>query len=243
MLIFRTQDAGTWQGQTLIFLFLASLCQFVYALPKGFVYLDEVAPDIIEDIRYAGHNNFVGSPIPGYLMPRCILTRRAAEKLQRAQADISSRGYRLKVYDCYRPQMSVDAFNRWSQDDKDTRMKALFYPNEAKNKLFSKGYIARYSGHSRGSTVDITLVKIPQRNKRGATNQHHRSINMGTRFDYFDKSTHVFYPGLNQEQLNNRMLLRRLMIKFDFVPYHKEWWHFTLRDEPYPRSYFNFPVQ
>ncbi|WP_133128983.1 M15 family metallopeptidase [Legionella nagasakiensis] len=216
-----------------------------YALPDNFVYLHDTAPDIIEDIRYANNNNFVGNPIPGYLAPRCILTRAAANQLQKAQFAIARQGYRLKVYDCYRPQMAVNAFNLWSKDLNDTRMKQRFYPHEPKKTLFEKGYIAHYSGHSRGSTVDITLVKDNKINRttKTAASQKIHSIDMGTPFDYFDESAHVFHQGVSKQQLKNRLLLRQLMKTYGFKPYSKEWWHFTLENEPYPRTYFNFPVQ
>nr|WP_042238661.1 M15 family metallopeptidase [Legionella oakridgensis] len=218
----------------------------MFALPNNFVYLHDVAPNIIEDMRYAGNNNFVGTPIPGYLAPRCILTRAAAIQLQKAQLAIARQGYRLKVYDCYRPQMAVNAFNLWSKDLNDTRMKQRFYPHEPKKTLFDKGYIALYSGHSRGSTVDITLIKTSNANKTNQKNDNlgkNHPIDMGTPFDYFDKSAHVFYRGLSKQQLKNRMLLRTLMMTYGFKPYPKEWWHFTLDNEPYPHTYFNFPVK
>ncbi len=232
---------------------LYGLSALTHALPNGFVYLHDIAPSIIEDMRYASVNNFVGKPIPGYSAPRCILTRAAALKLQETETAARARGYSLKVYDCYRPQRAVSAFYKWSANPNDTRMQKWFYPHEPKNTLFNKGYIAAYSGHSRGSTVDITLVNLhTKKNKKisasSCSNQSEQlvddnSINMGTTFDCFDKSAHVFYSGLNQEQRNNRMLLRKLMTQNGFVPYSKEWWHFSLSNEPYPHTYFNFQVQ
>lgn len=198
-------------------------------------------------MRYAGSNNFLGHPAPGYHKPRCILTREAADKLKEAQATFIKRGYSLKVYDCYRPQKAVNAFYRWSTDPHDVRMQSSFYPNEPKNTLFAKGYIAEYSGHTRGSTIDLTVVPLSSNKPQGrfiacVAQPHDGSLNMGTPFDCFDNSAHVFYKGLRKEQLNNRLLLRNVMMQYDFIPYGKEWWHFTLTNEPYPHTYFNFPI-
>ncbi|KTD22166.1 D-alanyl-D-alanine dipeptidase [Legionella lansingensis] len=225
-----------------------------YSLPKGFVYLDEVAPNIIEDMRYAGSNNFVGHPIPGYKINRCILTLAAAKQLANVEKKARAMGYGLKIYDCYRPQRAVNAFYRWSQVPRDNKMKAAFYPREEKNTLFAKGYIAKASGHSRGSTVDLTLIKLGKNNRGnieksatcyGKTPAYidDDSIDTGTRFDCFDVSAHTNYQDLTEEQKANRLLLRNLMLRYGFVPYKEEWWHFRLRNEPYPHTYFDFPVQ
>ncbi|KTD65336.1 M15 family metallopeptidase [Legionella spiritensis] len=240
---------------SLIFLALTSTC--LHALPPGFVYLQDVAPEIIEDIRYAGSGNFIGKPVPGYQSGRCILTIAAARHLADVQKEAMKKGYRVKVYDCYRPTRAVNAFYQWSQNPNDTRMKRYYYPREEKKTLFAKGYIARHSGHSRGSTLDLTLVKLSPENSVsdktrttsircfGKTTKYidDGTINTGTRFDCLDKSAHVFYPDLSEQQHKNRLFLRRLMIQNGFTPYNKEWWHFTLSQEPYPHSYFNFPVQ
>ena len=233
----------------LIFLTMAS-----YALPKGFVYLHEVAPDIIEDMRYATANNFIGNPIPGYKKGVCIVTRQVAEQLKKAEQEIKAKGYTLKVYDCYRPQKAVNYFYRWSQNPEDQRQKADFYPREIKKDLFKHDYIALYSGHTRGSTVDLTLVKTnnqpakPNKNHltrcydRSANYLNDDSIDMGTRFDCLDKSAHIHYPNLSKIQQENRLLLQKLMIRHGFKPYLYEWWHYTLNNEPYPDTYFDFPV-
>ncbi|GGI88424.1 M15 family metallopeptidase [Legionella impletisoli] len=219
------------------------ICFFVFvnstalALPANFVYLSDVAPDIIQDMRYATSNNFTGRPVPGYAASRCILTRPAALKLKEAQARLKAQGYGLKVFDCYRPQRAVNAFLRWSKNPNDTHTKQAYYPHEDKNHLFQKGYIAEYSGHSRGSTVDLTIIKLEK--SLDTTSD----LDMGTSFDYFDRSAHVFYKHLTPLQKKNRLLLRQVMISQGFKPYGKEWWHFTLKNEPYPQSYFNFPVQ
>jgi zinc D-Ala-D-Ala dipeptidase len=221
--------------QIIRMLFLLCVTTLSQALPAPFVYLHQVAPSIIQDMRYASSNNFTGRPVPGYNSPRCILTLQAAKQLQLIQAKAKKKGYSLKVYDCYRPQKAVDAFNRWSQNLSDQKTKAAYYPREKKDTLFDKGYIAHYSGHTRGSTVDLTLVK------QDKTGTH--SLDMRTPFDYFDKRTHAYYSGLSKAQKHNRMVLRRLMTGNGFKPYSKEWWHFTLSKEPFPKKYFNFPVQ
>lgn len=224
-----------------------------FSLPKGFVYLHDVAPSIIEDLRYATSNNFVGQPMVGYKTARCILSQAAAEQLARAQLAAVKKGYSLKVYDCYRPQTTVNAFYKWSQNPNDTRMKSSFYPREDKKQLFNKGYIAQASGHSRGSTIDLTLVslaakkmtmqpKIKSCHSKTSNYLDDNSIDTGTRFDCFDISAQVFYPHLSTEQKRNRMLLRSIMLDNGFAPYAKEWWHFTLKKEPFPNTYYDFPV-
>ncbi|TAL65559.1 MAG: D-alanyl-D-alanine dipeptidase [Legionella sp.] len=235
----------------LLSLFLVSNA---YALPKGFVYLSDVAPDIIQDMRYATTNNFIGNPIPGYKKGVCILSRQAAEQLQKAQKAIKAQGYTLKVYDCYRPQQAVNYFYKWSQNPKDQRNKAEFYPRENKNELFAKDYIALSSGHSRGSTMDLTLVKLTDLQPKSYDGhltrcfdktpkyQNDNSLDMGTRYDCLDRRANVANKEISQVQHNNRLLLGQLMKKYGFKPYYSEWWHYTLRNEPYPKSYFNFPV-
>ncbi|KTD28111.1 M15 family metallopeptidase [Legionella israelensis] len=229
------------------------IASHAFALPRGFVYLHQIAPDIEQDMRYAQDNNFTGHPVPGYKSGVCILTRKAAEKLKLVQNAAYQQGYQLKVYDCYRPETSVRAFYQWSQNKSDTRTKARFYPREKKYNLFRKGYIASYSGHSRGSTVDLTLVKIGKNQQpkhplqrcydKTARYLDDNSINMGTRHDCFDVSAHYHYTGLSNTQKKNRRRLRTLMTTYGFQPYSKEWWHFSLRNEPFPKTYFDFPVQ
>ncbi len=225
----------------------------VYGLPKGFVYLQEIDDGIEQDIRYYNSNNFMGRPVNGYRTPVCILTREAAQKLSLAQKAAQKKGYRLKVYDCYRPQRAVNDFYHWSLDPGATQQKSAFYPRTPKSQLFAKGYIARYSGHSRGSTVDLTLVKLNHIAKKHHSLQRcydrtpaylkDNSINMGTRFDCLDPSAHLRYKNLSKKQKQNRFLLQKLMKTHGFDSYAKEWWHFTLKNEPYPKTYFNFPVQ
>lgn len=226
----------------------------VQALPKGFVYLHQVAPQIEEDLRYATTDNFMGRTVPGYIAKHCILTKATAQQLAKAEQAALKMGYTLKVYDCYRPRRAVNAFYKWSQDEHDQLMKTAFYPREDKNTLFDKGYIAQASGHSRGSTVDLTLVKLGTTFHPSSTNQtrcygkttehiNDNSINTGTRFDCFDISAHTNYQQLTAAQKANRLLLRNLMTRYGFYPYKEEWWHFTLRGEPYPKNYFDFPVK
>ncbi|MGR9085778.1 MAG: M15 family metallopeptidase [Gammaproteobacteria bacterium] len=205
-------------------------------LPPGFVYLDEIAPDIVLDLRYAGNENFVGTAIDGYVKPVAITTRKTAEALKHVESELVTFGLSLKVFDAYRPQRAVDHFVRWSKDWHDTRRQTDYYPNVAKKDLFREKYIAEKSGHSRGSTVDVTLVY------RAADGLIHE-LDMGTHFDYFDPSSWPEYPALTASQRANRMLLRLIMEKHGFKPYPKEWWHFTLSQEPFPESYFNFTVE
>ena len=225
------------------------------ALVPGFVPLDDVDPTILQDMRYATKYNFVGRRIDGYREPACILHRGAAKALRRAQNEVRELGYTLKVYDCYRPQRAVDHFVRWSENGNE-RMKREFYPRVDKARVFDLGYVARRSGHSRGSTVDLTLVKLPPkpqprwsrkefglvsctapRRRRYPDN----TVSMGTSYDCFDTRSHTFNSRGNVRE--NRLLLRRTMDRAGFEPYDNEWWHFTLRDERYPDRYFDFPVE
>lgn len=205
-------------------------------LPKGFVYVDTIIPDLVIELRYHTEHNFVGQQIDGYLKPRCILTREAAEALLHVQKELNPFGLGLKVFDAYRPQQAVDHFVRWAENLDDTRTKAEFYPDIDKGTLFRDGYIAGRSSHSRGSTVDVTLISI-QPETLG------KELDMGTGFDFFGPSSWPFFPGISPGRRSNRMLLHLLMKKHGFKPYPEEWWHFTLSDEPFPKTYFNFPVQ
>ncbi|MBO4779117.1 MAG: M15 family metallopeptidase [Selenomonadaceae bacterium] len=199
---------------------------------SGFVVLAKVVPDIIQEIRYHSTYNFVGDRIDGYEMPCALMTREAAEALKAVSDELKAKGYRLKVYDAYRPQMAVDNFVRWAEDISDKRMKKYFYPKVDKANLFSEGYIDAKSGHSRGSTIDLTLFDM----KTG------KEVDMGGTFDYFGELSHPDYKKITKAQYNNRMILRDAMTKHGFKPLEEEWWHFTLKDEPYPDTYFTFPV-
>jgi zinc D-Ala-D-Ala dipeptidase len=224
--------------------------------PTAFVSLHAVAPSIMLDIRYDTAHNFIGRPITGYRQPLCILTRPAAEALARVQARMLARGYSLKVYDCYRPQRAVDDFVRWGKQVGEQTMKAEFYPHVDKRLVFKQGYIATKSGHSRGSTMDLTLVRLPARPQaryRPGQNlisctapawQRFRddSIDMGTGYDCFDPLSHPLNKRIKGRQHANRLKLRRAMVAEGFTPLATEWWHFTLTDEPYPDTYFDFPI-
>ncbi len=199
----------------------------------GFVVLSDVVPDIIQEIRYYSTYNFVGDRIDGYEQPCAIMTIEAAQALKNVSDEVKKKGYRLKVYDAYRPQMAVDNFVRWAEDLKDKRMKKYFYPKVDKTRLFADGYIDAKSGHSRGSTIDLTLFDM----KTG------KEVDMGGTFDYFGVESHPDYVGkLTKKQIKNRNYLREVMIKHGFKPLETEWWHFTLKDEPYPDMYFTFKV-
>lgn len=198
-----------------------------------FVLVTDVVSDAILEIRYYSTYNFVGARIDGYEQPVALLTHPAAEALRLVSDDLKASGYRLKIYDAYRPQQAVDHFVRWAEDLTDDAMKPIFYPQVDKRDLFTQGFIAKKSGHSRGSTVDLTLV-----------DEHTgRDVDMGGSFDYFGELSHPEYrEGLTQVQQDNRMMLREAMMKRGFMPLSTEWWHFTLMQEPYPKQYFDFPV-
>lgn len=200
--------------------------------PSGFVVLSDVVPDIIQEIRYYSTYNFVGDRIDGYEQPCALMTIEAAQALKKVSDDVMKLGYRLKIYDAYRPQMAVDHFVRWAEDIGDKRMKKYFYPEVDKTKLFDEGYIDAKSGHSRGSTVDLTLFDM----RTG------KEVDMGGTFDYFGELSHPDYTKITKQQLKNRMILRDAMIRNGFKPLDTEWWHFTLKDEPYPDTYFTFKV-
>ena len=199
---------------------------------SGFVLLADYVPGIIQEIRYYSSYNFVGERIDGYEEPCALLTREAARALKQVSAELNVQGYRLKVFDAYRPARAVRHFVLWGIEDLDLRMKPYFYPALAKQELFAKGYIAKQSSHSRGSTVDLSLLDM----------RSGRELDMGSPFDFFGPESHPDYRGVTEEQYANRMLLRRAMLRGGFEPIDCEWWHFTLRGEPYPDRCFDFPV-
>jgi zinc D-Ala-D-Ala dipeptidase len=205
-------------------------------LLKGFVYVDEVIPDIVIELRYYTEHNFVGERIDGYLKPKCILTKEAAEALLKVQEELKSFGLGLKIFDAYRPQQAVDHFVRWADNLEDTRTKKEFYPDIDKNTLLRDAYIASRSSHTRGSTVDATIISL-QSETLG------KELGMASGFDFFGPTSWPLYPGIQPDQRAHRMLLHVLMEKHGFKPYPEEWWHFTLVNEPFPETYFNFPVQ
>ncbi|MBO8200076.1 M15 family metallopeptidase [Streptomyces smyrnaeus] len=224
--------------------------------PEEFVALRDVAPTIRQDIRYFTEHNFVGERIDGYRRPMCIVTEDTAKALARAQRSLLRRGYTLKVYDCYRPQRAVDHFVRWAEDLDDEKMKREFYPRVEKSRLFEDGYIAEKSGHSRGSTVDITVVELPAKPTRPYrpgeplvpcyAPQDERfpdnSVDMGTGFDCFDTLSHTDDPRITEEQRSNRQLLKTTLERQGFTNLPEEWWHFTHKPETFPDTYFDFPV-
>ncbi len=199
---------------------------------SDFVVLSDVIPDVIVELRYFSTYNFIGDRIDGYEEPLAMMTKEAAQALKAVSDECVSRGYRLKIYDAYRPQKAVTQFVRWAQDQQDIRMKPYFYPELDKSVLFPQGYIAEHSGHSRGSTVDLTLFDM----------NSEKEVDMGGTFDYFGLLSHPDYKAITKEQYANRMLLRELMLKHGFKPLAEEWWHFTLKDEPYPNTFFTFPI-
>ena len=217
-----------------------------------FVTLTDAVPDVILEIRYFGTYNFVGQRIDGYEEPTALLTRQAADSLRAVSDDVKQMGYRLKVYDAYRPQRGVDHFVRWAANVGDTLMKAYFYPDLPKSVLFEQEYIMEKSGHTRGSTVDITLFDM----------RTEKEVDMGGTFDWFGPESHPDFCGnpetgeytgdnhesptgrsITAEQFSNRMILRNAMLRHGFKALDSEWWHFTLRNEPFPNTYFTFPVR
>lgn len=209
---------------------------------SGFVYVTDVIPDAILEIRYYSTYNFIGDRIPGYEAPVAMMTRQAADSLKAVNDDLKAMGYIMKIYDAYRPQCAVDYFMKWAEDIDDVRMKESFYPEIDKAAVVPQGYVARRSSHTRGSTVDLTLVNV----KTG------REVDMGCVFDYFGVASHPdvlpgqeigAYKPIDAGQYRNRMILREAMLSHGFKPYDCEWWHFTLKDEPYPDTYFTFPLK
>lgn len=202
-------------------------------LPPGFVDAATVVDGLVVDMRYFGADNFVGEKIDGYERPRCLLSAQAAHALAAVQRSLAPRGLGLKVFDCYRPQRAVAHFVRWGQRVDDVKRKAEFYPDVDKRDLFRNGYIATHSGHSRGSTVDLTLVRRADA----------RELEMGSPFDYLSPKSWPSDRSVSLDAQKNRALLAEAMRAGGFRPYAKEWWHFTLANEPFPHSYFDFPVR
>lgn len=216
-----------------IFLFLLIAEVVSQHKPDDFVYLLDLEPSIKMELRYFSNNNFIGQPIDGYHRSTIIVSKPTAIALQKVQNDLEKKGLGLKIFDAYRPQQAVNHFVRWAKVLNDTLMKQSYYPDVPKSELFKRGYIASKSGHSRGSTVDLTLIDLDTGNE----------LDMGSPYDFFGVQSHPFYKKITDKQRKNRMLLRRVMLKNGFKPYENEWWHFTLRDEPFPNQYFDFPVK
>lgn len=202
-------------------------------LPQGFVHVESLIPSIVLDMRYYTGVNFVGKRIDGYLEPRAVLTAEAADALAKVQKELRSFGLGLKIFDAYRPQQAVDHFVKWSEDLEDIKMKSDYYPDLEKKELFEQGYIAHQSGHTRGSAVDVTLVSL----------QTVEELDMGSGYDFFGKASWPSYEKLTSQQRANRMLLQKMMTHHGFKVYDQEWWHFWLADEPYPDTYFDFPIK
>lgn len=200
--------------------------------PSDFVLLSDYVPGIVQEIRYYSTYNFVGDRIDGYEEPVAILSKEAARALKGVANEANAMGYRLKIFDAYRPARAVRHFVFWGIEDLDLRMKPFFYPQLEKQVLFQRGYIAKESSHSRGSTVDLTLLDMGTG----------KEVDMGSPFDLFDPISHPDCREVTDEQYDNRMLLQNLMVRAGFEPIDCEWWHFTLRDEPFPETYFDFPV-
>jgi D-alanyl-D-alanine dipeptidase len=197
-----------------------------------FVLLSDYVPQIIQEIRYFSTYNFIGERIDGYEEPCALMTKEAARALKNVSNELIVQGYRLKVFDAYRPVAAVKHFILWGIEDKDIRMKQYFYPDIEKQDTFRLGYIAKNSSHSRGSAIDLTLLDM-------ATG---KELDMGSPFDMFSEISHPDYRGITDEQYENRMILQNAMVRSGFVPYECEWWHFMLKNEPFPDTYFNFPV-
>ena len=206
---------------------------FAQEIPSGFVDLQKTVPSIVVELRYSGKNNFVGKPIDGYEAQVCYISTPAAVALKSVQEELLAFGLGLKIFDAYRPQRAVDHFVRWAKDLNDTKMKASYYPDVLKSELFDKGYIAARSGHSRGSTVDLTLIDLATANE----------LDMGTGFDFFSPLSWPTSMAVSSQQRVNRLLLRSVMLRHGFRPLAEEWWHFTLANEPYPTTYFDFLVR
>ena len=202
-------------------------------LPKGFSYVSEIDATIKKELRYGTSNNFIGKPIDGYLKDSLIISTPAAKALKEIQTKLMLSGLSLKIFDAYRPQQAVDHFVRWAKVMNDTLMKQFYYPDVQKSELFTLGFIASKSGHTRGSTVDLCIVDV----------KTNKELDMGSSYDFFGEKSHPFYKKITEAQMKNRMLLRTIMIKNGFIPYDNEWWHFTLKDEPYPTTYFNFLIE
>jgi D-alanyl-D-alanine dipeptidase len=249
---------GNFSKLAVVFLLFASCTQKPVESPENdssaFVSLTDAVPDAILEIRYYGTYNFVGARIDGYEQPTALITREAGTALRAVSDELVAKGYRLKIYDAYRPQKGVDHFVRWAEDLSDTRMKPYFYPDLDKSVLFDQEYIMLKSGHTRGSTVDLTLFDMTTE----------KEVDMGGTFDWFGPESHPDFCGnpetgeytgdnskspsvpkrtITREQFENRMLLRRAMLSHGFKPLDTEWWHFTLADEPFPDTYFTFPVR
>lgn len=214
---------------------LAHSFNFAQAMPPELIDIHKYAPTILVDMKYLGTENFLGRKVAGYFSNKCYLSEAAARALAGVQTDLQKIGYSVKVHDCSRPQRAVDDFVAWGSDLKDQKMKKQFYPEVEKSKLFELGYISSKSGHSRGSTVDLTIVK---RNSKKFID-----VEMGSPYDFFGEISHTENKNVKPEHLKNRYILLNAMAAHGFKNYDKEWWHFTLNNEPYPNTYFDFEIK
>lgn len=225
-------------------------------LPDGFVYLRDVDPSIVESVRYASQDNFMSRPVVGYEAPRIVLTRQAAQAIKKVQAELRTRGLSLIVYDGYRPQCAVDAFCAWGKDPRDDAGKMFYYPTITKKEIFAREMIATKSSHSRGSTLDLSLISLggylmePPRIETRFLNDkteipylHDGSIDMGGSFDLFHEASSHDSPLVSKTAQTHRVFLKKLMERHGFVAHPQEWWHYTLKNEPYPKTYFNFAIR
>lgn len=214
---------------------MVSTFSLAQELPENFVLIKDFVPSISVEMRYGTNNNFTGKPIPGYESRQAVITITTASALKKVQKELNKLGLGLKIFDAYRPQKAVNYFIKWSNQPNDTVMKNKYYPNLKKETLFDLGYIALKSGHTRGSTVDVTLLYVsgPKKGKE---------VDMGSVWDLFGVRSGYAYEAVSNSQKENRKLLRELMITHEFLPYDKEWWHFSLNNEPYPDTYFDFIV-
>lgn len=240
----------------IIFFLAFSFHHFAQDIPDGFVEIRKVIPDVVIDLRYFTNHNFLGTKVNGYNAEKCYITKAAADSLAKVQNELKRFSLSLKIYDAYRPQQAVNHFVKWAKDLNDTLTKKEFYPTVDKNRLFKDGYIAEKSGHSRGSTVDLTIVSFPQQTqpefnvdqqcecyKSAEERFRDNSIDMGSGFDCFHEKSHLLNSNLTTQQKINRLLLNSLMDKYGFRSLSEEWWHFTLRNEPFPDTYFDFPIE
>lgn len=225
------------------------------AIPPEFVDVTTLNSQILVEARYIQSWNFIGSPVEGYKSSKCYLSKAAAQALANVQKDLTKEGLSLLVFDCYRPQKAVNHFVRWSKSPQDIKMKTIFYPEEPKETLFKRGYIASRSGHSRGSTVDLTLVRLPSGERANSFKEDVTDcrvtkgiektgqLDMGTTFDCFSELSHTENPEVSEKAQKNRQVLKTFMEKHGFKNYSKEWWHYTLANEPHKNKYFDFDVE
>jgi len=239
--------------------FAPMIFSFVFSnqnvLPNKFVYLDDFIPNVVIELRYNSSFNFLGINVDGYINNKCIVTQEMAEALKKVQNELQAMGLGLKIYDAYRPQVAVDHFLRWANDKTDTLTKKEFYPTLTKKELLEKVYIAAKSSHTRGSAIDLTIISLPplkqkffeiknQSDCSGGNfgSQRDNSLDMGSGYDCFHEISHTNSTIITPQQRANRLLLKSLMEKHGFKNYYKEWWHYNFINEPFPDTYFNFPV-